>query len=95
MAPRSAAANVGFNPAAPVIAADHPVRRPLCSFDQRVGACCRLDARAGKRILQFAIGRRIADSREAGSELARQSGKRCGLADSRSPLRRDSVSVRV
>ena len=80
MAPRSAAASVGLSPAAPVIAADHPISRTLGSLDQRALAGRRLDAGAGKRILELAIGRRIADRREAGAEVARERGKRGGAA---------------
>ena len=71
MAPRSAAASVGLNPAAPVIAAITQSAGRCAGFDQRALARRRFDAGAGERILEFAIGGRIGDHGKARADLAR------------------------
>ena len=80
MAPRSAAASVGPSPAAPVIAPITQSAGRWRRLDQRALAGARLDAGAGERILELAIGGRIADRREAGTEVARQRRERRGTA---------------
>ncbi len=57
MAPRSAAASVGLSPAAPVIA---PITQSAGRWAASTSAAlagARLDAGAGERILELAIGR--------------------------------------
>ena len=80
VAPRSAAASVGFRPAAPLIAAiTQSAGRSAASISGGLAAR-RFDAGAGERVLQLAIGRRIGDGREARAELARELRERGGVA---------------
>ena len=75
MAPRSAAANVGRNPAAPVMAPiTHCAGRCAASTTAASPAAASMPV-PDKRILELAIGRRIADRGEARADLARQRGQ--------------------
>src|SRR5262249_27990137 len=58
---------------------NHPLRRPRSGFHQRAFACTSLDAGAGKRLLQVAIGRRIADRSKTRIQFARKRRQRASI----------------
>ena len=76
IAPRSIAASVGLRPTAPLIAAITQSAGRSRGFEQRALAGRRLDAAAGQRLLQFAVGRRIGDRGKARADFARELGQR-------------------
>ncbi len=80
VAPRSIAASVGFRSDRAADRAHHPIGRPLRRFDQRLVAGGGFDAAAGERALELAIGRRIADHRDARVQFARDLGERGRVA---------------
>ena len=71
VAPRLTAASVGFRSDRAADRGHHPVGRTLRRLDHGGLAARSLDAGAGKRVLEFAIGRRIGDDRKARVQLAR------------------------
>ena len=79
IAPRSAAASVGRSPAAPVIAPITHCAGRCAASTTALSPAAGLDAGAGQRALEFAIGGLVADRREARADLARQRGQRRGI----------------